>query len=878
MTDLLHWQQIVRHRTKHFIKVRRRWLAILSAVVVLGAVLIFLKPASATFLGNTGSMAWGDSGGLGRIRTSPYSFGSPGSFGTNVRAATAPSASAIQFVVNKSSPVRNEKLIGYQLNNGNLYIAKCAATCTSTANLTTNAFPWGTPTVAATNTVSRVFDIAYEQKSGRAMVVYSNNTTGKLYYCIYDGSTWGPATNCIPTNGTNDITLSDGTTTLTGTPEWVKLVPQGDQFTDYRTNNILLAVQDSNKNSMVIRWNGSSWDATDRQVLSTTGGATVATTQQSSTDPAPFDVGWETNSGTEMAVYANGTALSYRTSSGSGWSSATTISTLSSAAQWVRVASDPQSNRISMITAFGSTATVGSTATATPYIWKTDGSTAGWTSYTSLNMAQDAGQNISTAWEKSHPVSGTATPQAIFSASANANTQQPDWASWTQSTGLVNWASLVTTSGDTITSNELTASPNSDIMMMGQADRDARLKARTYSGSAWGALLSTNLSTTMINTLTTRTLNQTYIQKPYQYSYQPYSTWSMNWRVYDDENSTTPGTAMANENTTPLVQNNDIVRLRVNYAELGGNGEGDTRKKLQFSSGAGCPDSITCTWTDVGASGGAAIWRYASGGVTDNATVASTLLDGSNTNGYEVTSGTASASGDQQAAGTVQEYDYTLQNNGATLGTTYYFRGYDFGPSTSGGTQVNLNAILREQIFSTSGTEQTNCGPSGGLTTCTYPSLESFSTSPQVPTIYSPLNGTTGVAVSPLIQLRSSDLLANYVQYVIEWCPTNAWPCAAGGGSFDQTSSQSGWSQQDANSGTAYATSAVSESISTMGEYQVSPGVLQPNTTYYLRAKAIDPGGSNTFSAYSSTYSFTTAATDVRIQGGTTINGGTTIQ
>jgi hypothetical protein len=63
-----------------------------------------------------------------------------------------------------------------------------------------------------------------------------------------------------------------------------------------------------------------------------------------------------------------------------------------------------------------------------------------------------------------------------------------------------------------------------------------------------------------------------------------------------------------------------------------------------------------------------------------------------------------------------------------------------------------------------------------------------------------------------------------------------------------------------------------------MGEYAVSPGVLTPNTTYYLRAKAIDPGGSNTYSSYSSTYSFTTASQDVRIQGGTTIKGGTTIQ
>lgn len=864
----------MRLRTKKSKKRYLGWFAILLALAVAGAVLIFFKSASATFLGNGGDVAWGDTG-TGRIRLDAYTFGSPGTFGTSFRPGTAPSASAIQFAVTKASPTRNEKLVGYQLNNGRLYVAGCTGTCASGTDLNANLWSWSTPTILGSNVVTRAFDIAYEQKSGRAMVVYAGNTTGKLYYCIYDGSSWGPVSSCAPTNGTNDITLSDGTTTLTGTPEWVRLVPRGDQFTDSRTNDILLAVEDTNKNIFTVRWNGSSWDSTDRQVLTTSGGATVATTGSGNVDPAAFDVGWENTSGTEMAVYANGTALSYRTSSGSGWGSASTIATLASAAQWIRVGSDPQSNRISMITAFGSTGTVGSTATATPYIWKTNGSTAGWTSFTNLTMAQDAGQNISTAWEKSN----TGTPKALFSASANANTQQPDWSSWTQGGGFVAWASLATTSGDTIVGNELTASPNSDIVNMMQNDRDGRLRARTFSGSAWGSLITTNLPTSMINTLTGRSLNQTYIQKPYQYAYTPYAAWSLNWRVYDDEGATgNPGVALAPEGVTPLVTPNNIVRLRMNYAELGGNGEGDTRKKLQYSSGAGCPDSPSCSWTDVGAQGSGSIWRYASGGVADNATVASTILDGSTAVGYEVTNGTASAAGDQHNAGDVQEYDYTLQNNGATIGTTYYFRGYDYGPSVSGGSLTNLNAIPREQVLNTSGTEVTNCTANGAAATCTYPSIESFTSSPQAPIIYAPLNGDTNVADSPVIQLRTSDQQADYVQYVIEWCPTNSWPCPAGGGSFDQTSSQTGWSEQDANSSTAYKTSSISESGSSMGEYSVSPGVLQPNTTYYLRAKAIDPGGSNTFSAYSSTYNFTTASQDVRIQGGTVINGGTVIQ
>lgn len=801
---------------------------------------------------------------------SRYTFGSPGTFGTRFTQAQVAN-SAIQFVVNGASPTRNEKLVGFQLNNGSLYVDKCTTTCSATANLGTNM--WN-QTIVGSGTVSRAFDIAYEQESGRAMVVYAGNTTGELYYCIYDGTSWGPVSNCAPTNGVNNITLSDGTTTLTGTPQWVRLVPQGGQFDDTRTNNILMAVEDSNQDIFTISWNGSSWNSSDSQVLTTTGGATVATTDSGNVEPQSFDIGWESESGMEMAVYANGTALSYRTSTGSGWSSATTIATLSSAAQWIRVGSDTHSNRMSMIVAYGSTTTVGSTATATPYIWKTDGVTVGWTAYTNLTMAQDAGQNISTVWEKAH----SGTPQAIFSASANANTQQPDWSSWVPTT-FTAWAALTTTSGDIIVGNELSASPNSDILTMMQADRDGKLRARTYSGSAWGTLITTNLSTSLVNTTTGQTTNKTYIQKAYDYNYTPYATWSFNWRVYDDEGATgNPQVPLAPEGVTPQVTPNNIVRLRMSYAELGGGSEGDTRKKLQYSSGAGCPDSSSCVWTDVGAQGSGSIWRYAAGGVADNTTLSSTtLLDGSNSAGYEVTNGTASASGDLQSSGTVQEYDYTLQNNGATLGTTYYFRGYDYGPSVSGGSMTNLNPILREQILNTSGTEATNCTTNGAASTCTYPSMESFSQAPQAPIIYYPANGSTAISDAPLIQLRTSDTFSNYVQYVVEWCPVNSWPCASGGGSFDQTASQSGWAEQDAGSGTGYATSTI-EANSTMGQYSVSPGVLAPNTTYYLRAKAIDPGGSNSFSAYSTTNSFTTAPQEVRIQGGTTIKGGTVIQ
>jgi len=81
---------------------------------------------------------------------------------------------------------------------------------------------------------------------------------------------------------------------------------------------------------------------------------------------------------------------------------------------------------------------------------------------------------------------------------------------------------------------------------------------------------------------------------------------------------------------------------------------------------------------------------------------------------------------------------------------------------------------------------------------------------------------------------------------------------------FDQTSSQTGWSGQNAQTSTAYTSG-------TQATYTLQ-SVLDVSTTYYWRSYAIDPGGANDWSATQGTpYSFTTTSTptqqtDCRIQ------------
>lgn len=187
------------------------------------------------------------------------------------------------------------------------------------------------------------------------------------------------------------------------------------------------------------------------------------------------------------------------------------------------------------------------------------------------------------------------------------------------------------------------------------------------------------------------------------------------------------------------------------------------------------------------------------------------------------------------------ELEYAIQANSDAVESAYCFRLTNSGTALESYTQYALLNI-------------------------TYP--------PEPPIIYSVLSGSTNVSKLPFFQLRSRDINNDYVQYSIELCPTNSWPCASGGRTYNQTSSQTCWTGQNANSSTAYnANRTLANSTYAICTVPTAD-VLNQNTLYYFRARSIDPGGSNTWSPYV-TGSFTTGSLEVLIQGGTTINGGT---
>ena len=163
----------------------------------------------------------------------------------------------------------------------------------------------------------------------------------------------------------------------------------------------------------------------------------------------------------------------------------------------------------------------------------------------------------------------------------------------------------------------------------------------------------------------------------------------------------------------------------------------------------------------------------------------------------------------------------------------------------------------------------------------TLPRLDDFSggtiitqNAPAAPTLSAPISGDGATSTAPRFDLRSTDAEGDYLRYKIEICGTSN--CSSVLSTIDQTSSQTGWASQDLQSATAYDGDAIIGN-STMASYFYPTPPLTPNTQYWWRAYAIDPGGTNTFSVASTISTFTTAPTEVEIDGGTTITGGTKI-
>lgn len=138
-----------------------------------------------------------------------------------------------------------------------------------------------------------------------------------------------------------------------------------------------------------------------------------------------------------------------------------------------------------------------------------------------------------------------------------------------------------------------------------------------------------------------------------------------NWQFFDDASPDTSMTQLANENNTPTLTSDIIVRLRITLAETGGKADNSYTLELQYDtdSGFSSPQSL-----------GAAPqhWNYVDGAATEGGTVDTLLLSDSTVNGEYCESGANAVS---LGANEELECDIAIKATSAiSYDTTYYFR------------------------------------------------------------------------------------------------------------------------------------------------------------------------------------------------------------
>lgn len=649
---------------------------------------------------NDGNIVYGDKNDDDNLNFRTYT-GSSDTFGAETLTVdTTTETSDINHAVVRYAPTRNEKMAGHLKAGGLLNIVKCADATTGTCDASGD---WSeeleisavSPAQTCDNSsglCEQVFDIAYEQLSGRTMVVYGKAANdGILYYNIYNGTSWaGEASFTFKSASANDT-------------RYMKMQAHGENNASVKSNKLVLTIGDAGSIFYAMIWDGSAWGNLNE--LTTTG--SLATRR-------PFGANFETVSGSVVAVYSDTTTNStthfkYKVWDGTNWDvSGTSVGTISSArGVWVEMASDPQSNRIAVALESHSTATQ-SVGIFTPAIWKSDGSTAGFTignADTTLESPADKG--VSVAWE--HYNSGT--PFAIFVSSDNADTDVSDYETWTSGTGFSAITDIDGAQGDDPTAFKLTPSPNSDKIMLLGVDITQDLNSQTWSGSAWNVAWNNDISTVVPpddGAGSNKEVNA------FDFAFTPYSAWSRNWQFYSDTTSNTPTTGINGENTTATgVTSESFVRLRFQFIELSNGAQTDARKKLQYTSGCNPNTSETaCTWSDVGdTTETTAVWRYATSAETcsscsDNTAVATNVLTGSTQVGAYISDKDAAGGTNMDHNGLAKaEYDYPLKAETVVDSTTYYFRVYDVDQNTP---------VYRRQDTGT-----TDCLSAA----CAYPSL-----------------------------------------------------------------------------------------------------------------------------------------------------------
>ncbi|HEY7759920.1 MAG TPA: DUF2341 domain-containing protein [Burkholderiales bacterium] len=368
-----------------------------------------------------------------------------------VEDATVSAGSTVRWSVAEKDPTSREEIIAVLSDNG-------ATTELDVMRWNGSSYvvDWTATTITTANDDKRGFDVAYEQSSGDAMVVYANGTN--LEYRVWNGTAWTAPANVFATPPT------------TGTVLWAELAsrPGSDQ--------IALVYSDSNRDLGAVIWDGTSWqEATTERLLET---ALPLTSSGAQGQYRSFDVAYE-QSGDLLVAWGRAGNVGYATYSAAGvWNTAfAPIALVAGNNTIVDLAAEPGGNRIALavIAENGGNGRLG---------------LGTWNGAAWVNTGQfDSGLNhIPSAdtggfWAGAGWVGTTGRAVAVYS---DSNTGQINYATWTAAGGWVVQVDVaVPGSTARMRSVQLESYVDQNKLMAVYSDTSGDLWAATYNGTSW---------------------------------------------------------------------------------------------------------------------------------------------------------------------------------------------------------------------------------------------------------------------------------------------------------------------------------------------------------------------------------------------------------
>ncbi len=227
----------------------------------------------------------------------------------------------------------------------------------------------------------------------------------------------------------------------------------------------------------------------------------------------------------------------------------------------------------------------------------------------------------------------------------------------------------------------------------------------TESDTLWGSSSDPNLGFADYDgatstTITGLTINKQYVFRIWAYDrfgnksvsggevsvIIRYKSRSENWRWYNDQDLETPTATLAPENVSPIdVADGAKIKLRLALREIRHITGENIKIRLQYSTFSDFSSDLHFVG-EIGSS--TELWNYADGIDDDNAAISQALLNGVVIGATHNESGIASTSY-AHTTGSIAEWEFTIRNNSAQVGTSYYFRAYD---------NTNLSPIMKNGV------------------------------------------------------------------------------------------------------------------------------------------------------------------------------------